>query len=229
MSAGQAEDGIAGSCRAEGVEEGGVDQRLVCDTLRDGMYRILIVDAASSDNRSFAFEALASAVTKVTTLAALSEAMSNSSWSLGVVLTGLVPMSVRLTAQLLRNSGQVARVAILENASETGATTREGMPGNADALWLDQRNRRLMGVEAPLLAPGEMVLLRFLGMSPMRWYSCQELSKLVYERTDATAQQLVWKYASTLRKKLLAGGANVLEAGRGRGYRSTYRILVCDS
>jgi hypothetical protein len=48
----------------------------------------------------------------------------------------------------------------------------------------------------------------------------------VYQREDAAARQLVWKYASTLRKKLALGLPELIELCRRRGYRCRERLLI---
>jgi DNA-binding response OmpR family regulator len=78
---------------------------------------------------------------------------------------------------------------------------------------------------APLLI-GEFRLLSYLGSRSPTWYSTYALSVGVYHRSDAAARQLVWKYASTLRKKLAPTHPELIEVCRRRGYRCRERILT---
>jgi DNA-binding response OmpR family regulator len=78
---------------------------------------------------------------------------------------------------------------------------------------------------APLLR-GEFKLLEFFGTHSGKWYSCQKLSVLVYDRDDPSARQLVWKYVSMLRKKLAPALPDLIEMCRRRGYRCRVPLSV---
>ena len=73
------------------------------------------------------------------------------------------------------------------------------------------------------LSNGERGLLEFLAQRPGRWFSSFELAQQVYRRNDAAGRQLVWKYASTLRRKL-DGSGQPIRACRTRGYSCSTRI-----
>jgi DNA-binding response OmpR family regulator len=88
--------------------------------------------------------------------------------------------------------------------------------------------RRLRGFNMPLLLRGEFALLAFLGSRPRKWHSTATLSAKVYGREDASARQLVWKYASTLRKKL-GTSLPLIEACRLRGYCCAEPIIIADA
>jgi DNA-binding response OmpR family regulator len=114
-----------------------------------------------------------------------------------------------VVAQLMRSSG--ARVATDLNDSP-------------EYLVLDESERCLLGVLMTPLLLGEFKLLSYLGERSPTWHSTYSLSVAVYQRTDATARQLVWKYASTLRKKLAATHPELIELCRRRGYRCRQHI-----
>jgi DNA-binding response OmpR family regulator len=78
----------------------------------------------------------------------------------------------------------------------------------------------------PPLLTGELKLLRYLGAHSPTWHSSYELSVRVYQREDAAGRQLVWKYASTLRKKLALGLPELIELCRRRGYRCREQLLI---
>ena len=96
----------------------------------------------------------------------------------------------------------------------------------ASGLVLDSSERRLLGIEMPPLLTGEFRLLSFLGGSPRRWFSTYALSTRVYGRDDASARQLVWKYASTLRKKLANERPGLIELCRRRGYSCREAVTI---
>jgi hypothetical protein len=85
-------------------------------------------------------------------------------------------------------------------------------------LILDRSERRIRGFDMPPLLKGEIALLSYLGARPYTWHSSDRISLNVYCRQDAGARQLVWKYASTLRKKLSVTGLVPSELCRRRGY-----------
>jgi DNA-binding response OmpR family regulator len=93
-------------------------------------------------------------------------------------------------------------------------------------LTLDESERRILGVTMPPLLTGEFKLLRYLGLHSRTWHSSYELSVSVYQREDAAARQLVWKYASTLRKKLALGLPELIELCRRRGYRCREHLVI---
>ena len=68
------------------------------------------------------------------------------------------------------------------------------------------------------LLTGEYKLLVHLGKRPHRWHSTVRLSREVYQREDFAGRQLVWKYASTLRKKLESDLPELIQLCRRRGY-----------
>lgn len=93
-------------------------------------------------------------------------------------------------------------------------------------LVLDARQRALSGLEMVPLLRGEFALLAFLGIQPFTWHSSRRLSMSVYGRDDLAARQLVWKYASTLRKKLAPVAPGLIEVCRRRGYSCRAQISV---
>jgi DNA-binding response OmpR family regulator len=93
-------------------------------------------------------------------------------------------------------------------------------------LVLDLRERRLRGVDMPQLLKGELLLLAFLGSRAFTWNPSQRLAALVYHREDRAGRQLVWKYASTLRKKLAPAAPGLIELCRLRGYRCRAQVAV---
>lgn len=93
-------------------------------------------------------------------------------------------------------------------------------------LVLDPCERRIQGVEMAPLLTGELKLLSYLGSRPRSWHSSYSLSLRVYGREDAAARQLVWKYASTLRKKLAKELPDLIELCRRRGYRCRAAVTL---
>jgi DNA-binding response OmpR family regulator len=81
----------------------------------------------------------------------------------------------------------------------------------------------------PPLLTGELKLLRYLGAHSQTWHSSHELSLSVYQRDDAAARQLVWKYASMLRKKLAPSLPELIEHCRRRGYRCREQLLIASA
>lgn len=91
-------------------------------------------------------------------------------------------------------------------------------------LLLDHGARKLSGVDMPALLAGEFALLAFLGAHPRAWYKARALAESVYQRTDTAGSNLVWKYVSTLRRKLDGVYPGLIEVCRRRGYRATRAI-----
>jgi DNA-binding winged helix-turn-helix (wHTH) protein len=95
-------------------------------------------------------------------------------------------------------------------------------------LVLDGSERRIRGFDMLPLLRGELLLLRYLGGRPQTWHSSYSLAVRVYSREDATARQLVWKYASTLRKKLAVGAPGLIEVCRRRGYSCRVPVVTVE-
>lgn len=91
---------------------------------------------------------------------------------------------------------------------------------------LDRADRTIEGISMAPLLGGEFKLLEFLGARPGKWHSCHVISVKVYDRDDPAAHQLVWKYVSTLRKKLAPAFTDLIELCRRRGYRCRVPIIV---
>jgi DNA-binding response OmpR family regulator len=104
-------------------------------------------------------------------------------------------------------------------------TVRQGDFAGFDLL-LDADARCLRGIEMSPLLTGELKLLAFLGSRPLVWHSVRVLSRGVFQRDDAGAKQLVWKYVSTLRQKLSDTLPSVLQSCRRRGYRCSAPIAL---
>lgn len=96
-------------------------------------------------------------------------------------------------------------------------------------LVLDVAERLIRGVAMPPLLTGELKLLCYLGLRPFTWHSSYVISVRVYEREDAAARQLVWKYASLLRKKLAPTLPELIELCRRRGYRCRATLTIVDA
>jgi hypothetical protein len=107
---------------------------------------------------------------------------------------------------------------VLLVASEAEARVHAATPPASPSHRLD---RRLF----ERLSNGERALLLFLSERAGRWFSSSALAQEVYRRSDAAGRQLVWKYASTLRRKLAAAG-QPLRVCRTRGYSCTRIELV---
>jgi DNA-binding response OmpR family regulator len=93
-------------------------------------------------------------------------------------------------------------------------------------LVLDADARCIRGIDMDPLLSGEFMLLAFLGTRACIWQTSRAISARVYQREDPGGLQLVWKYASTLRKKLSASLPGVLEVCRRRGYRCGVPLRV---
>ena len=89
----------------------------------------------------------------------------------------------------------------------------------SEMLVLDADARCIRGIDMEPLLSGEFMLLAFLGTRARVWQTSRALSLRVYHREDPGGLQLVWKYTSTLRKKLSASLPGLLEVCRRRGYR----------
>jgi DNA-binding response OmpR family regulator len=96
-------------------------------------------------------------------------------------------------------------------------------------LTLDAQSRGIAGVEMTPLLSGEFALLEFLGTRPFTWHSSRGLCIQVYRRSDEAARQLVWKYISTLRKKLASVTPAVIGVCRRRGYSCRAQVVVVGS
>jgi DNA-binding response OmpR family regulator len=96
----------------------------------------------------------------------------------------------------------------------------------AQALVLDADARCIRGIEMDALLTGEFLLLAFLGSRARVWQTSRALAIRVYEREDPGGLQLVWKYWSTLRRRLRTSLPGLLEVCRRRGYRCTVPLSV---
>jgi len=93
-------------------------------------------------------------------------------------------------------------------------------------LVLDAEDRCIRGLDTPPLLAGEFALLAFLGSRAQKWHTTASLALHVYGREDASARQLVWKYASTLRKKLALAAPQLIQVCRRRGYSCSEAVTV---
>jgi DNA-binding response OmpR family regulator len=128
--------------------------------------------------------------------------------------------SGRSSAPLLPN----VTAARIEERASSGTLRQSSSQGHV----LSRSQRTLDGLAMPPLTRGETRLLEFLGAHPHRWFSTYKLAVAAYCRHDAGARQLVWKYASTLRRKLDGAGCDLLQACRRRGYTCVAPITVVD-
>jgi len=71
-----------------------------------------------------------------------------------------------------------------------------------------------------------LALVRYLGSRPGTWHSSYKLALHVYQREDVCARQLVWKYMSTLRKKLAGAAPDLMAVCRRRGYSWHVPVVV---
>jgi DNA-binding response OmpR family regulator len=110
--------------------------------------------------------------------------------------------------------------------SSGGRVTSAELEATSKSFILNCTERTIEGIAMPPLLGGELKLLQFLGAHSARWHSCQMLSRLVYDRDDPTARQLVWKYVSMLRKKLAPSLPDLIEMCRRRGYRCRVPITI---
>lgn len=138
--------------------------------------------------------------------------------------TALRATMTALARRLPRGRSRGTVVAQPVRSSDDRVATN--LNGSPECLVLDESERCLRGVlMAPLLL-GEFKLLSYLGEHSPVWYSTNALAAGVYQRTDAAARQLVWKYASTLRKKLAATHPDLIELCRRRGYRCRRHVVT---
>jgi hypothetical protein len=130
-------------------------------------------------------------------------------------LSGVRPLSLSEPAFLPRSDrGSPA----LSETSFSGAV--EGRAGDSarSALVLDPVLRVFEGIDTQPLARGEVSMVLYLGSRVGVWHSSYKLAANVYQREDVCARQLVWKYMSTLRKKLGHNAVGLLSVCRRRGY-----------
>ena len=99
-----------------------------------------------------------------------------------------------------------------------GGFTRCDVSGVPPGLLLDVRERTIKGVDMAPLLGGELALLSYLGSRPHVWHSARRLAESVYRRSDPAGRELVWKYISTLRRKMGSACPELIEACRRRGY-----------
>jgi DNA-binding response OmpR family regulator len=98
-------------------------------------------------------------------------------------------------------------------------------------LLLDPGERRILDVEMQPLATGELKLLIYLGSCPGTWHSSDELALRVYARKDPAGRQLVWTYASSLRRKVARELPTLITLCRRRGYSclEPVRVVAVDA
>jgi DNA-binding response OmpR family regulator len=126
---------------------------------------------------------------------------------------------------------QSSALLLVTSASAVGAGSQSTAksvllsPAPAAELTLDCDARVVVELSMPALASGELRLLRYLGARPGHWFSSFQLALSVFQRSDAAARQLIWKYASTLRRKLLQAGEHSLQVSRSRGYSFAKRVI----
>jgi DNA-binding response OmpR family regulator len=94
------------------------------------------------------------------------------------------------------------------------------------SLVIDAAERRLCGVTMPSLLSGEYALLVYLGARSGIWHTTAQLATAVYGRSDPGGRELVWKYASTLRKRVADAIPGVIEMCRRRGYRCLRPVVI---
>lgn len=80
----------------------------------------------------------------------------------------------------------------------------------------------------PPLLTGELKLLTYLGRCPGTWHSSEELAWQVYARKDRAGRQLVWTYASLLRRKVARELPQLIALCRRRGYSCQQTVKVLD-
>lgn len=98
-------------------------------------------------------------------------------------------------------------------------------------LLLDPGERRIRDVEMQPLATGELKLLTYLGSCPGTWHTSGELALRVYARKDPAGRQLVWTYASSLRRKVARELPTLITLCRRRGYscQEPVRVVAVDA
>lgn len=116
----------------------------------------------------------------------------------------------------------------LERSRESGYSEPSSVSSVAPTryLLLDPRERRIVDVEMAPLLTGELKLLAYLGGCPGAWHSSDDLAWQVYARRDPGGRQLVWTYASTLRKKVAHELPQLIALCRRRGYSCQQAVKV---
>ena len=95
-------------------------------------------------------------------------------------------------------------------------------------LLIDPGERRILDIEMQPLVTGELKLLTYLGRCPGTWHSSDELALQVYARKDPAGRQLVWTYASSLRRKVARALPSLITLCRRRGYSCQEPVRVVD-
>jgi DNA-binding response OmpR family regulator len=95
-------------------------------------------------------------------------------------------------------------------------------------LLLDTGERRIRDIEMPPLLTGELKLLTYLGSNPWTWHSTDDLAWAVYARKDPAGRQLVWTYASLLRRKIARELPHLIALCRRRGYSCQAPVRVVE-
>lgn len=93
-------------------------------------------------------------------------------------------------------------------------------------LLLYPGERRIRDIEMPPLLTGELKLLAYLGSCPWTWHSSDDLALHVYARKDPAGRQLVWTYASSLRRKVARELPTLITLCRRRGYSCLEAVRV---
>jgi DNA-binding response OmpR family regulator len=96
-------------------------------------------------------------------------------------------------------------------------------------LLLDAGDRRIRDIDMAPLLTGEFKLLSYLGSCPWTWHSTDDLAWEVYGRRDPAAHQLVWTYASLLRKKVASELPQLIAVCRRRGYSCQQPVKLVDA
>jgi DNA-binding response OmpR family regulator len=93
---------------------------------------------------------------------------------------------------------------------------------------LDSAERRIRDIDMQPLLTGEFKLLAYLGSCPWTWHSTEDVAWEVYGRKDPAGRQLVWTYASLLRRKLARELPQLIALCRRRGYSCQELVKVVD-
>jgi len=96
-------------------------------------------------------------------------------------------------------------------------------------LLLYPGERRIRDIEMPELLTGELKLLTYLGSIPWTWHSSDDLAREVYARKDPAGRQLVWTYASLLRRKVARELPTLIALCRRRGYSCQVPVKVVEA
>ena len=96
-------------------------------------------------------------------------------------------------------------------------------------LLLYPGERRIRDIETPPLLTGEIKLLTYLGSCPWTWHATDDLAWQVYARKDPAGRQLVWTYASLLRRKVARELPQLIVLCRRRGYSCQEPVKVVDA